>query len=86
MSKRGYYYNKLTSLGESISLFFSLYDNRVIVLIWWSVIMCLLKKIEKKRTELLNIAKKKGVASSETLRCSKELDELITKYQRQKMR
>ncbi|MDG5787520.1 aspartyl-phosphate phosphatase Spo0E family protein [Evansella sp. AB-P1] len=38
-------------------------------------------KIELKRKELLNIANKKGLSSTDTLRCSEELDKLIYTYQ-----
>ncbi|ADU30208.1 aspartyl-phosphate phosphatase Spo0E family protein [Evansella cellulosilytica] len=38
-------------------------------------------EIEEKRKELLYIAKRTGLSSTDTLRCSKELDELIIIYQ-----
>ncbi|MFA9556224.1 aspartyl-phosphate phosphatase Spo0E family protein [Evansella sp. AB-rgal1] len=38
-------------------------------------------RIESKRKELLNIAKKTGLSSTDTLRCSEELDKLIFTYQ-----
>ncbi len=42
----------------------------------------LMKKIEKKRKEMLELSKTHGMGSEEVLFCSKELDSLITEYQR----
>lgn len=40
------------------------------------------RKIEKKRHEMLELSNKHGINSEEVLICSKELDSLITEYQR----
>ncbi|WP_404450164.1 aspartyl-phosphate phosphatase Spo0E family protein [Sutcliffiella horikoshii] len=40
----------------------------------------LLEKIEKKRTELIDIVAKYGMSSSKTLKLSQELDILLNKY------
>ncbi|UCZ54877.1 aspartyl-phosphate phosphatase Spo0E family protein [Bacillus shivajii] len=37
-------------------------------------------EIEKKRDELLTLAKNNGLNCSETIKCSKELDKLIINY------
>lgn len=47
--------------------------------------MQMLVLIEKKRAELIEVVKTKGIRSCETLTCSKELDDLIMKYQREIM-
>ncbi|SDL89012.1 aspartyl-phosphate phosphatase Spo0E family protein [Sediminibacillus halophilus] len=41
-------------------------------------------KIDKKRKELYELARVKGIASSEVLRCSEELDKLIFFLQHRK--
>ncbi|WP_240613670.1 aspartyl-phosphate phosphatase Spo0E family protein [Pueribacillus theae] len=40
----------------------------------------MLKNIEKKRKEMLMYGENTGLTSSETLKCSKELDQLIYNY------
>lgn len=42
----------------------------------------LLKEISIKKRELVNIAMDKGIASTETIECSQELDELINSFYR----
>ncbi|WP_106496155.1 aspartyl-phosphate phosphatase Spo0E family protein [Lentibacillus sp. Marseille-P4043] len=42
----------------------------------------LLKLINRKRKMMVKAAKKFGIDSKKTLKCSQELDELIIKYQR----
>lgn len=42
----------------------------------------LLKEISMKKRELVNIAMDKGIASTETIECSQELDELINSFYR----
>ncbi|MDD9147206.1 MULTISPECIES: aspartyl-phosphate phosphatase Spo0E family protein [unclassified Sporolactobacillus] len=42
-----------------------------------------LEKIEKKRKQLFHIAKIYGMYAAETLRCSRELDEMIVEFQQQ---
>lgn len=44
----------------------------------------LVKGINQMRKSLISIAKETGLNSNETLYCSKELDELITRYQKTK--
>ncbi|MBP2079959.1 aspartyl-phosphate phosphatase Spo0E family protein [Oceanobacillus polygoni] len=46
----------------------------------------LVKGINQMRKSLISIAKETGLNSNETLYCSKELDELITRYQKLKMK
>ncbi|WP_227938330.1 aspartyl-phosphate phosphatase Spo0E family protein [Alkalihalobacillus deserti] len=46
-----------------------------------ATVMKLKNKIEEKKMEMINIAKRKGMASPETLHCSQELDNLIYKFQ-----
>lgn len=46
----------------------------------------LMKKIEKKRNEMLELSKTHGINSEEVLMSSKELDSLITEYQRELQR
>jgi hypothetical protein len=41
----------------------------------------LLKHISKKREEMIDCAKKTGLTSNETIRCSQELDKLLNQYQ-----
>jgi hypothetical protein len=38
-------------------------------------------EIEKKRQQLIELARKHGLTSSQTLRCSRELDRLLDLYQ-----
>lgn len=40
------------------------------------------EEIEQKKKEMVHIAENKGMASPETLHCSQELDNLISKFQR----
>ncbi len=41
----------------------------------------LLTEIQQKREKMIETAKKNGMASQETVRCSQELDQLIFEYQ-----
>jgi stage 0 sporulation regulatory protein len=41
----------------------------------------MLAEIQQKREKMIEAAKKNGLASEETIRCSQELDTLIYKYQ-----
>lgn len=41
----------------------------------------MLAEIQQKREKMIETAKKKGLASDETIRCSQELDQLIFEYQ-----
>ncbi|MEK3855360.1 aspartyl-phosphate phosphatase Spo0E family protein [Cytobacillus sp. FSL H8-0458] len=41
----------------------------------------LLTEIQLKREKMIETARKKGMASQETVRCSQELDQLIFEYQ-----
>ncbi|MFS0638604.1 aspartyl-phosphate phosphatase Spo0E family protein [Mesobacillus foraminis] len=41
----------------------------------------LLEQIQKKREEMIAIARETGLSSNETILCSQELDKLIYKYQ-----
>ncbi|MDQ1005289.1 hypothetical protein QFZ28_005867 [Neobacillus niacini] len=49
-----------------------------------SQIVELKDRIKQLREELIQIAKTTGLNSSETLRCGRKLDELITTYQKSK--
>lgn len=41
----------------------------------------MLAEIQQKREKMIEAAKKNGLASEETIRCSQELDKLIYEYQ-----
>lgn len=48
---------------------------------WEGVYVILVKEIEKKRKQLVEIVKKHGLTSTQSLQCSQELDRLIETYQ-----